>query len=285
VQRGLLRFDLASGPEAIPQGAMVLEARLRLYNTTSDHRTIQIAAYGLKRDWVEGEANWQVAAQAAGASWGAPGADDTLSDRDATYEDSVLLAAVGWHEWDLAGLVQRWAQDPGSNHGILLVGGEGASVQYRFVARELPGSPNGPQLLVSWRPFEPTATPIPTPTATETPHSSGVLQGHVFEDLNRDGRPDPGEGVAGAIVQAHREDPPTPYTTCPSDAEGNYRCVDLAAGWYWLRLVSLPGGYRPVSASDIRVLVEVDATPGGADFFVRSVEDGPMRLMLPLVLR
>ncbi|MBN1400742.1 MAG: DNRLRE domain-containing protein [Anaerolineae bacterium] len=282
VQRALLAFDLTAGAHSIPSDATVVEARLRLYNTTIDKPPIQIAAYGLKRGWVEHEATWQIAAEQEGAAWGTPGAEDTLSDRDAMAQDRIVISQESWHEWDVTELAQRWAQYPETNHGILLVGEEGASVLYALASREYNGGSHKAQLVLTWRPSDPGASPTATPTATYS--HPGVLQGYVFEDSDGDGHPGPDEGVVGGVIRARLDAPSGAQTTCTSDGQGRYRCADLEWGWYWLRLVVVPSGYRAVTEGDLHVPIEPGATPEDVNFQVASAV-GTGRIWLPLVLR
>ncbi|MCD6520811.1 MAG: DNRLRE domain-containing protein, partial [Anaerolineae bacterium] len=237
VQRGLLQFDLSS----IPAGSMVYEAQLRLYSTTSGRPLIDIAAYGLKRDWVEREATWEEAA--SGASWGSPGASNPSSDYNPTALDTQRVTGTGWYEWTVTDLVQQWVNDPSQNHGLLLIGLSGPSTVYAFSSREHGISSQRPQLVVRWLEVQPTPTPSPTPVA------QGVIRGKAFEDRDGDEFADPGEpGVPGAVVELLNESDPSFRRTAVTAADGTYTFDALYAGRYRVRLQQAPLWYEQVSA-------------------------------------
>jgi hypothetical protein len=57
--------------------------------------------------------------------WGAPGCDEVSADRQGDSLDSRFVYFINQdYEWDVTSTVQRWAVDPNSNHGIVLIADE-----------------------------------------------------------------------------------------------------------------------------------------------------------------
>jgi len=115
---GLFKWDLS----LIPEGSIVGSVKLNMsvYNSSLD----RFEVYELKRDWVETEASWNIAA--AADNWELPGA---LGDTDAGQ--TVLgtrPAASGASTFALKlngdgeSVVQSWIDDPDSNKGFIIRG-------------------------------------------------------------------------------------------------------------------------------------------------------------------
>jgi hypothetical protein len=160
-RRGLLRFELDS---ALPPGAIVTEVELQLELMASNPAPIEIGMHRVLRAWGEG------ASSASGGS-GAPSAPGDATWIHAFYDDvfwataggdflaepSALLpvgepGAVAWSSTpELVADVQGWLDDPASNHGWLLLGGEDATTtSKRFASREAEPEEARPQLVVDY---------------------------------------------------------------------------------------------------------------------------------------
>jgi hypothetical protein len=170
IRRALLRFDIAS---AVPAGANVTSASLRLYNSASNTSGEVVAVHAVLESWGEG-----ASVATGGGGSGAPAApgDATWLHREFSTllwatpggvfaEDPSAAALVGgagfwtWESAQLAGDVQAWLDNPGANFGWGLLGNEGAaSTAKKFSTREEP--------LAEWRPVLTVHyTPVPAPSA------------------------------------------------------------------------------------------------------------------------
>jgi hypothetical protein len=112
----VLRFSLAD----IPAGAVVKQATLRVRTTGGDKSDLWVDVIRLRREWVETEATWNVAA--AGQPWAVPGAKDIGHDRFPFSESAVVIRGDDrWWEWDLTTLAQEWASGSWPNNGVILM--------------------------------------------------------------------------------------------------------------------------------------------------------------------
>ncbi len=112
ISRAMLQFNLSS----IPRDANVLDSRLALwFKADSTSSPIQIEANALTRSFTQA-ATWNK--YDGTNAWTVPGGDfaATLSGKQ-TILDSYKNY---WVNWGFAPLVQRWIQEPASNHGVLL---------------------------------------------------------------------------------------------------------------------------------------------------------------------
>jgi hypothetical protein len=100
----------------------------------------------------------------------------------------------------------------------------------------------------------PTATPTPTTTPTPTP-STGSIIGMVYRDRNRNGQPDPGEGLAGGVLVLRG--PTNAETT--SAADGSYGFHALLPGNYVLRSTP-PAGYSRADPDTVALFVQANTT-------------------------
>ena len=123
----LLKFPL----DDIPSSAIVISASLSFYPEYSTNTNpLTVGAYRMLRDWDPCSATWNYAA--AGVPWGVAGANDTLSDRSATPEDSVtLIDTMNWYSLNLTGMVGTWLSNPSQNKGVALKTAPG-NVQYNI---------------------------------------------------------------------------------------------------------------------------------------------------------
>ena len=117
----LVRFDLG---EYVPANAQVTSARLSLFAWS--RRTLlgmRISAFQLNRAWDPTSATWNHASLYQ--LWGASGCDEVSADRQGDSLDSRFVYFINQdYEWDVTSTVQRWAVDPNSNHGIVLIADE-----------------------------------------------------------------------------------------------------------------------------------------------------------------
>lgn len=114
-QRGLLKFDMSD----LPASASITSAHLQVYvELISVSATY--GAYGLKRDWVEGEATWNIFS--TGNNWGTAGAKNTSSDIDSAAQDTDTTGTSSgvWMQFDVTDWVQDIADSVRSNFGLLI---------------------------------------------------------------------------------------------------------------------------------------------------------------------
>ena len=171
IYESLLRFDLGS----IPPGSTINAAMLRLFPYNRDvAQPFELQVYAMLRPWIDAQATWERAA--SDSAWGAPGANDTASDRAPLAAGVQPVSALNvWVDFDLRALVSGWATDPSTNHGLILRATGQQSVVYHFASGNHPSISLRPQLIVDYlapeaspTPRPPTETPTPPP-ATETP--------------------------------------------------------------------------------------------------------------------
>ncbi len=138
---GLLRWDLGG----IAPGTRISSASVTLSVTNSSPQTYE--AYALKRAWVESEVTWN--RYAAGKPWEVAGAKGPL-DREATVAGTVTPSATGERTFALsAALVQRWVDDPATNHGIIVANATNSD-EFEFYSRESATSNQSPRLNVNY---------------------------------------------------------------------------------------------------------------------------------------
>jgi hypothetical protein len=135
----ILRWDIAS----ISPGSQVLSASIVLYVTKGAACGYEL--YEIKRDWRETEVTWRE--RLTGMPWQVPGA--LGGDRGVDVLGVITASSAGPHVIDLndAGrtLVQRWIEDPATNHGLIVANYDGPdSVQ--FDSREAAVPDNRPRL-------------------------------------------------------------------------------------------------------------------------------------------
>jgi hypothetical protein len=87
-----------------------------------------------------------------------------------------------------------------------------------------------------------------------------AVTGHVYEDRNRNGRCDSGEGVAGAVLHLNG------FATATTDS-GGYGFYNLEPGHYTVRLEvpRLPEGYGALGTVEMAVDLPADRPVTGVD--------------------
>ncbi|MCP4198969.1 MAG: DNRLRE domain-containing protein, partial [Proteobacteria bacterium] len=173
VSESFLYFPL----DDIPVGSSILKAELTLNTISrSNQNSMRLQVQRLNRSWDESSLTWVQAG--ADENWMQAGAKAVPDDRAAEIFGDTALADVSAFSVDVTSLLQAWVQQAYANHGLLLHGESGGSVQYNFASREHPDTAVHPQLVVTYRahtgaPATDTPTPSPTPTpivyATPTP--------------------------------------------------------------------------------------------------------------------
>jgi hypothetical protein len=161
-RRGLIRFDVAA---ALPVGAIVRQVELALVLTPSNPQPIEIGLDRVLVDWGEGESSASGGSGAPAAPgdatwihtfyddafWSTPGGD-FIAEASAQREVGDAGEIV-WESTPAAvSDVQAWLDDPGSNHGWLLLGDESAPTSSkRFASREAEDSSTRPRLVVDYQ--------------------------------------------------------------------------------------------------------------------------------------
>jgi hypothetical protein len=186
----LLRWDVS----AIPQGSLILGASMTL--TVTDASADDFEVYGVNRNWIEGQATWNIAA--AGVPWGAPGAS-ALSDRGpelvgllsapATGSTTVILNPEG-----LAAL-QSWVNSPSVNFGFLVQNYTNAVDALAFRSSEA-ATATRPKLEITYA--APTTPPVNSAPTVNAGTDQSVLQSigaSLDGTVNDDGLPNPPASV------------------------------------------------------------------------------------------
>lgn len=113
----LLKWDVSG----IPRGSRVKEVRITV-DVAKDPGGLPYGIYAVKRGWVESEATWQARASEEpweGGGFGSPGNAGT------ELLGALVPASGGSFTASLnasgTALVQSWVNDPGGNHGVVIV--------------------------------------------------------------------------------------------------------------------------------------------------------------------
>jgi hypothetical protein len=137
----LLKWDLSG----IAPGSKISSASVTLTVTNSSTQAYEV--YALKRDWTEAEVTWN--SYAAGKPWEVAGAKGAL-DREATTAGTVAPSATGERTFTLStAVVQRWVDDPTTNHGIVFAKETNAD-GFDFYSRESTTASQRPRLTVNF---------------------------------------------------------------------------------------------------------------------------------------
>ncbi|UCD28922.1 MAG: DNRLRE domain-containing protein [Planctomycetota bacterium] len=125
----LLRWDLRT----IPAGTRIRAASITLH--TSDASFDEYYLYEMKRGWVDHEATWK--AYREGAPWARAGASDP-QDRGNKVLGRLKATSTGKFvirlNNDGVALVQRWIDNPASNHGLIIANSQATDgVDFRCI--------------------------------------------------------------------------------------------------------------------------------------------------------
>ena len=252
IRKPLVQFDLSS----LRGDAHVVSATLHLTTgPTGAPASVDVAAHRLFQCWQEVSATWEESAQ--GQLWAAAGASGA-ADYDAGPLDTVSVDAVSQeYAWDVTLAAQAWVQGGEENCGLILIGQPGTQAQWSFLSSEAPGAAGHPQLLVHYYVVAPTSTPTVTPTPTL---EQGSILVTVFEDTDRNGWHDPGEGgLAGVAVELLADFDRQVLAQKTSASDGTCAFPELSAGWYRLREHNR-WGFVSSTPDEVRVLVDSGQT-------------------------
>jgi hypothetical protein len=131
-KRPILHFSLP----ALPGGAWLQRATLRVQINDFPRGTLAIDVVGLSRPWNEYQATWNRASNQE--AWASPGASAVGSDRlEGIAARAVLSVGAQWGEWDITSLVRDWLGGSVPNHGVMLIcGDESQHVEISFTSKE-----------------------------------------------------------------------------------------------------------------------------------------------------
>lgn len=159
IRRVLLEFDVAA---QLPAGATVVDAALTLTMNQGSSAPDRVSLHRIDAAWGEGPSNSPggIGAPAEPGDvtwihtwfdsgfWGHPGGDVVASSASAVVEGPDDYT---WSSTTMIHDVQRWLDDPASNHGWLLRGNEATGgTSKRFGAREQPDPSRRPRLAVTY---------------------------------------------------------------------------------------------------------------------------------------
>ena len=187
--------------ESVAAGSQVNAASITLDVTNKSSSTYGL--YEMLRPWTEDTANW--GQFGTSSPWSENGAAGN-GDRGEQTLGTMKASSTGAYTIDLnaAGLavVQRWVDDPSTNHGIVFQDYHNASDGADFHSREASNPADRPRLEITYTSQEageqppaadtPPAEPNPEappavntpPDATDNPHSENGLLGHWLLDSN-----------------------------------------------------------------------------------------------------
>lgn len=131
-RRPLLRFDLTN---TLPSQATVTRALLSLRAFSGSTSSVNVRAYQVLRPWRADEVNWSRATHETW--WATAGCDEPDVDRSSRFLVEIPLSVENtWYDFDVTYAVRAWAEDPATNHGVLLVAMPDSSARFRFYSSE-----------------------------------------------------------------------------------------------------------------------------------------------------
>jgi hypothetical protein len=160
--RALIAFDIA---ELIPVGATIQDVNLTLHLSRTSSPAHTVTLHPVTSAWGEGTSNaggnegGGAAAAPGDATWIHAFYDTTPwaqpgGDFSATASASADVAGIGFYSWTDPQMVidvQTWLDNPGANHGWLLLGNESAiRTSKRFDSRENADPAVRPVLVVEY---------------------------------------------------------------------------------------------------------------------------------------
>jgi 2',3'-cyclic-nucleotide 2'-phosphodiesterase (5'-nucleotidase family) len=150
VEKSLLYFDLSK----IDTNQTVVKAWLTLYPLdTRIQNAFTLQLYRGMRGWNESEANWVNAT--ATDMWGAPGADDTSTDRGASPESTATIGANDYSvELDVTSAVNGWVHTPADNMGLILSAASTRNMAREFFSSDEPDANVRPKLTIVYTAFD-----------------------------------------------------------------------------------------------------------------------------------
>ncbi len=302
----IVKFNLAP----IPPEAVIETATLQLYADGWSGVSVPLSVYYITRTNVISEVTWGAAS--ASLPWGQPGCEDTTADRRASPEASVVVNRIDrWWEFDVAAVVQGWANGSLANNGLLLRGDSSYNSAYINFSSSEAVLADRPKLVVTYRGPAPiyTATPTPTntptrtptptftPTATNTPTRTPTNTATPTFTPTQTSTPTPTNTPTNTSTPTRTPTPtlsPTPTLTptrvmAPTVVTVNIpsSAVDGLQNWGYLRL---PTGYVPAEPAPLVVAFHswggtadevIQGNDGQGAFYANGVTDRGWLLLAP----
>ena len=198
-QGGLIRFGFAVGwgPDALPYGAVIESAVLRLY-AYQKSSSVTVTACPMDRAWVEGSSNgvpednascmsYQQYKSAGGSvNWGTDGQSHLGPVDGADYNSADVMLSLtkvtdstpGWIEIDMTAIVQSWYNKAAyysgrTNNGLYLYCKAGSADIY---SSESTHTTLRPQLVITYQPMAfPNAAITPSSIQLPAPYTYGQV--------------------------------------------------------------------------------------------------------------
>lgn len=137
----LLKFDLSS----IPVEAQIDSAELTLlFNDADAITTADFTVHEVTKDWIEGEATWNV--YQTGLDWTFTGGDYNPTVEDAT---TINATTDTFYTWNITGLVSSWVAGSIANNGLTLLV-SGSVTNARFASSDASIASKRPKLTVNY---------------------------------------------------------------------------------------------------------------------------------------
>ena len=160
IRRIAIRFDVAS---ALPQGAVITGASLRLFMMPSNQQPATIRLYRLLQHWQEGSS-------ASGGGGGAAATEDDTTWLHTHYDSAqwkkpgghyiarksaeTMVGSSGaylWSDKKMLTDLRSWQHSQRTNFGWLIIGDEDQSQSVKkFASREAPGNVKKPALIIEY---------------------------------------------------------------------------------------------------------------------------------------
>ncbi|MCP3906310.1 MAG: hypothetical protein GY715_22025 [Planctomycetes bacterium] len=193
-RRAPIMFDVAG---ALPPFATITGVTLRMNMSRTIVGSEPVRLHRLTADWTEGSSD----------PGGEEGAGDSATENDPTWlyrsyresdpetspawssggatgdyialeSDSTMVGGNGYYFWSSSAMItdaQGWLDDPGSNHGWIIVGDESSSpTAKRFDSRQHPTASRRPQLIIDYdQPPSPPDVELIAPNGGEVIEANG----------------------------------------------------------------------------------------------------------------
>ncbi len=228
----------------LPPTAEVVGAEVWLY-ISDPTGSPGVDLYGLARPWSAATATWS-------QPWAEPGAWGE-TDRDTTVLATLTPRETGWHRVELnqdgLELVNRWAADPATNHGILFAHPQNEN-SLRFYSSKHPTGSSRPMLLIRYREGD-------VPLGSIGPVTDNVVPEVVLSDRAEF----QGDLPREFILHQNYPNPFNASTTIqyglPQETELDLSLFDLLGR----RVMTLVGGRKGAGVHS--VLLDASSLPGG----------------------